>query len=172
MLFKHTGIVRRIDDIGRIVIPKEIRRRFRINEGDPIEIGEDNDFIALRKYSVMELGDETVQKILSTFSRTTSHPVILCSKTHALNSFRIPVKTPCYLTMNLCDALRKRDQSYFGFEICEDSDLKVKALAEICIGEELEGALIIPQTNSTSTVTAADKVCLELCAKTIAELLL
>lgn len=35
---KATGIVRRIDDLGRIVIPKEIRRSFRIREGDPLEI--------------------------------------------------------------------------------------------------------------------------------------
>lgn len=171
-MFKHTGIVRRIDDIGRIVIPKEVRRRFRINEGDPIEIGEDGDFIALRKYSIVELGSEAIQKILSTFSKTTSHPVILCSQTRVLNSFRIPVKTQSYLTMKLFDALRKRDKSYFGLEICEDSDLKVKALAEICIGEELEGALIIPQTNTSGTVSAVDKACLEICAKIIAELLL
>lgn len=171
-MFKHTGIVRRIDDIGRIVIPKEVRRRFRINDGDPIEIGEDGDFIALRKYSVVELGGETIQKILSTFSKTTSHPVILCSKTHALSSFRISMKTPCYLTTKLCDALRDQDKSYLGYEISEDSDLKVKRLAEIRIGNDLEGALIIPQTNASGTVTAADMACLELCAKTIEELLL
>ena len=35
---KATGIVRRIDDLGRVVIPKEIRRNFRIREGDPLEI--------------------------------------------------------------------------------------------------------------------------------------
>lgn len=38
MNMKATGIVRRIDDLGRIVIPKEIRRSFRIKEGDPLEI--------------------------------------------------------------------------------------------------------------------------------------
>ena len=47
-MFKHTGIVRRIDDIGRIVIPKEVRRRFRLHDGDPIEIGESENMIALR----------------------------------------------------------------------------------------------------------------------------
>jgi len=37
-MVKSTGIVRRIDDLGRLVIPKEIRRTFRIREGDPLEI--------------------------------------------------------------------------------------------------------------------------------------
>ena len=40
---KATGIVRRIDDLGRVVIPKEIRRTMRIREGDPLEIYTSND---------------------------------------------------------------------------------------------------------------------------------
>ena len=46
----NTGIIRRIDDLGRVVIPKEIRRGFKIYEGDPIEIGVDGDNIILTKY--------------------------------------------------------------------------------------------------------------------------
>ena len=48
---KATGIVRRIDDLGRVVIPKEIRRTLRIKEGTPLEIFTDGDYIILRKYS-------------------------------------------------------------------------------------------------------------------------
>ena len=49
---KATGIVRRIDDLGRVVIPKEIRRTLRIREGDPLEIFTDqNGAIVLKKYS-------------------------------------------------------------------------------------------------------------------------
>lgn len=56
---KATGIVRRIDDLGRVVIPKEIRRTLRIREGDPLEIFVDHDGeVILKKYSPMsELGD-------------------------------------------------------------------------------------------------------------------
>ena len=46
---KATGVVRRIDDLGRIVIPKEIRRNFKINEGDSVEIYVDNNGIIIRK---------------------------------------------------------------------------------------------------------------------------
>lgn len=56
---KATGIVRRIDDLGRVVIPKEIRRTLRIREGDPLEIftGRDGEVI-LKKYSpIGELGE-------------------------------------------------------------------------------------------------------------------
>ena len=56
---KATGIVRRIDDLGRIVIPKEIRRTLRLREGTPLEIYTDTEGrIVLKKYSPMEdLGD-------------------------------------------------------------------------------------------------------------------
>ena len=51
---KATGIVRRIDDLGRVVIPKEIRRTLRIREGDPLEIFTDRDGeVILKKYSPM-----------------------------------------------------------------------------------------------------------------------
>ena len=55
---KATGIVRRIDDLGRVVIPKEIRRTLRIRESDPLEIFTDRDGeIILKKYSpIGELG--------------------------------------------------------------------------------------------------------------------
>lgn len=49
---KATGIVRRIDDLGRVVIPKEIRRTLRIREGDPLEIFTDREGeVILKKYS-------------------------------------------------------------------------------------------------------------------------
>jgi AbrB family transcriptional regulator (stage V sporulation protein T) len=56
---KATGIVRRIDDLGRVVIPKEIRRTLKIREGDPLEIFVDRDGeVILKKYSpIGELGD-------------------------------------------------------------------------------------------------------------------
>ena len=49
---KATGIVRRVDDLGRIVIPKEIRRTLRIREGDPLEIYTEKDGgVSYRKYA-------------------------------------------------------------------------------------------------------------------------
>lgn len=48
---KATGIVRRIDDLGRVVIPKEIRRALRIKEGDPLELYTDGDNIIFKRYN-------------------------------------------------------------------------------------------------------------------------
>lgn len=61
---KATGIVRRIDDLGRVVIPKEIRRNFHIREGDPLEIymSEDGKYVCFKKYMVTE--EPNIENIL------------------------------------------------------------------------------------------------------------
>jgi AbrB family transcriptional regulator (stage V sporulation protein T) len=71
---KATGIVRRIDDLGRVVIPKEIRRTLRIREGDPLEIFTDKDGeVILKKYSpIGELGDFATQ-YADTIHKTSGH---------------------------------------------------------------------------------------------------
>ena len=50
---KSTGVVRRVDDLGRIVIPKEIRQTLRIRDGESLEIFVDREMIALKKFSKM-----------------------------------------------------------------------------------------------------------------------
>ncbi len=72
---KATGIVRRIDDLGRVVIPKEIRRTLRIREGDPLEIYTSADgSITLKKYSpIFELSqyaEQLVRVLENAFSGT------------------------------------------------------------------------------------------------------
>ena len=71
---KATGIVRRIDDLGRVVIPKEIRRTLRIREGDPLEIYTEKDGeVIFKKYSPMgDLSDFAAQ-ICDSISRNTGH---------------------------------------------------------------------------------------------------
>lgn len=68
---KATGIVRRIDDLGRVVVPKEIRRTLRIREGDPLEIYTDCEGeIILKKYSpIGELGRFAEQCADTVFQR-------------------------------------------------------------------------------------------------------
>lgn len=78
---KATGIVRRIDDLGRIVIPKEIRRTLRIREGDPLEIFTDREGeIILQKYSpIGELG-EFAKHYTEALAQTTGHIVCITDR--------------------------------------------------------------------------------------------
>lgn len=78
---KATGIVRRIDDLGRVVIPKEIRRTMRIREGDPLEIYTDREGeVIFKKYSpIGELMDFAAE-YAETLFKTCGLPVAVCDK--------------------------------------------------------------------------------------------
>ncbi len=78
---KATGIVRRIDDLGRVVIPKEIRRTMRIREGDPLEIFTDKDGeLIFKKYSpIGELSDFAAQ-ICDSLRRVTDGIAAVCDR--------------------------------------------------------------------------------------------
>ena len=69
---KATGIVRRIDDLGRVVIPKEIRRTMRIREGDPLEIYTSRDGeVIFKKYSLLGGVEDFAAELCETMSRST-----------------------------------------------------------------------------------------------------
>lgn len=78
---KATGIVRRIDDLGRVVVPKEIRRTLRIREGDPLEIFTDREGeIILKKYSpIGELG-LFAKQYADSLAQTTGHIIAISDK--------------------------------------------------------------------------------------------
>lgn len=78
---KATGIVRRIDDLGRVVVPKEIRRTLRIREGDPLEIFTDREGeIILKKYSpIGELG-QFAKQYADSLALTTGHIVCIADR--------------------------------------------------------------------------------------------
>ena len=78
---KATGIVRRIDDLGRVVIPKEIRRTLRIREGDPLEIFTDREGeVILKKYSpISDLG-EFAQEYVSALYETLGTPAFISDR--------------------------------------------------------------------------------------------
>ena len=76
---KETGIVRRIDDLGRVVIPKEIRRTMRIKEGDPLEIYTDRDGeVIFKKYSPIGEMQEFATRYAEALQKTSSVPIFIC----------------------------------------------------------------------------------------------
>lgn len=77
---KKTGIIRRIDDLGRIVIPKELRKTLRIKNGESLEIFVEGDDIILKKYSPMESIEDAAVKYVDSFSKVIKHSVIVTDK--------------------------------------------------------------------------------------------
>lgn len=77
---KTTGIIRRIDDLGRFVIPKELRRTLRIKNGESLEIFVDGEDIILKKYSPMESIEDLAGKYVDSFNKVIKHNVIVTDK--------------------------------------------------------------------------------------------
>ncbi|MBR5519120.1 MAG: AbrB/MazE/SpoVT family DNA-binding domain-containing protein [Clostridia bacterium] len=78
---KATGIVRRIDDLGRVVIPKEIRRVLRIRDGDPMEIFTNREGeVIFKKYSPVGELTPFAQQLCETMAKTTGHTVAICDR--------------------------------------------------------------------------------------------
>ena len=74
------GVLRRIDELGRIVIPKGIRSRLKINEGDRVELILENDTeLLLRKYSPMHEIKDNVKNMLIALEKELNIPVLLCN---------------------------------------------------------------------------------------------
>ena len=80
---KATGIVRRIDDLGRVVIPKEIRRILRIREGDPMEIFTDtNGEVIFKKYSPIGELSSFAEQYAEVLSKVSKQPILISDSDH------------------------------------------------------------------------------------------
>ena len=103
---KATGIVRRIDDLGRVVIPKEIRRTMRIREGDPLEIYTDREGeVIFKKYS--PIGELAIfaGEYAETLHKTCGLSVVICDRDAVIATAGVPRKE--YADKALSDDLEK-----------------------------------------------------------------
>ena len=77
---KSTGVVRRVDELGRIVIPKEIRKNLRIKNGENIEIFLDGDAIILKKFSQIESLENVSVDYVEAFNQIIHHNIIVTDR--------------------------------------------------------------------------------------------
>lgn len=103
---KATGIVRRIDDLGRVVIPKEIRRTMRIREGDPLEIFTDRDGeVIFKKYSPIGELTAFAAQYAETLHKTCELSVVICDRDSVVASAGVSKKE--YNEKRLSDHLER-----------------------------------------------------------------
>lgn len=139
---KATGIVRRIDDLGRIVIPKEIRRTLKIREGDPLEIFLENDCVCFKRYSALgSLSEETLRVVQNMAQRTFKHQIAIYdrdSKISGPNSYSSYVgvswedsRTPFkYKGMGVYPIVS--DGELCGYICCPESDMGAEMTMIVC----------------------------------------
>lgn len=90
---KATGIVRRIDDLGRVVIPKEIRRTMRIREGDPLEIFTDREGeVILKKYSPISDLSEFATEYVESLYEALGTPTFISDRDEMVSTAGVPKK--------------------------------------------------------------------------------
>ena len=103
---KATGIVRRIDDLGRVVIPKEIRRTMRIREGDPLEIYTDREGeVIFKKYSPIGELSSFAAQYADTLHKTCSMAVLICDRDTVIASSGVSRKE--YVDKSLSEELER-----------------------------------------------------------------
>ena len=119
---KATGVVRRIDDLGRVVIPKEIRKTLRIKEGDPLEIFTDKEGgIILKKYSPIGELTEFATGYADTLSKTTGHIAFITDKDTIIAVSGGPKKE--YLEQSVSDELEQLMEDKEIYTSNENSDI-------------------------------------------------
>jgi len=103
---KATGIVRRIDELGRVVIPKEIRRTLRLKNGDPLEIFTDREGeVIFKKYSpIGELG-AVASQYAETLNKTCGVSVVVCDRSSVIAFAGVPKRE--YLDRSVSEELEK-----------------------------------------------------------------
>jgi AbrB family transcriptional regulator (stage V sporulation protein T) len=146
---KTTGIVRRIDELGRVVIPKEIRRTMHLKEGEEMEVYVDeDDTLVLKKYSAMKSFAELGQEYADIMKSHTGYNCIICDTDFFIAA---AVDKDLYIskriTKSLENFLKLRKSGFFrgsdAFSINGDDRYSDMAIAPIVVGGDVVGGIIL-----------------------------
>ncbi len=125
---KATGMIRRIDELGRIVIPKEIRKTYKLKEGDLIEIFASNENLILKKFSPLKNLNKIAKNYTEILSQVLECNVLFCDRTSYL----------------ACSG--KNDFDYVGEEISREVSSYIEQRKSVILNKT-EGAYTIPLKN-------------------------
>lgn len=165
---KATGIVRRIDDLGRVVVPKEIRRTLRIREGDPMEIFTDREGeIILKKYSpIGELG-MFAQQYVDAVNHVLGHIVCISDKDQIIAAAGMPkreiVGTAIHKDLEAIMESRKTilarrgDKDFISITQNRDEDFQAQAIATIICEGDAIGSVLILSRESRAVFTPVEQ---------------
>ncbi|MBP5372577.1 MAG: AbrB/MazE/SpoVT family DNA-binding domain-containing protein [Clostridia bacterium] len=113
---KATGIVRRMDELGRVVIPKEIRKTLRIREGDPLEIFTDREQLLLKKYSPVSKIDDFAKSLAESLYTMTEESIVITDTDEVIAAKGRDVKDAIgqKISLELIAIMEKRESVSLG----------------------------------------------------------
>ena len=158
---KATGVVRRIDDLGRVVIPKEIRKTLRIKEGDPLEIYTDGtDRIILKKYSPVQNVNDFVEEFVESVYASNKRDIIITDNEKVIayaGNFKTDLSNK-RISMRLEEKMSKRQTQVIdkaeNFEFLENFPISKAAIIKpINVMGDISGAVIV----LSDTITDVEK---------------
>ena len=163
---KATGIVRRIDELGRVVIPKEIRRTLRIREGDPLELFTERDELMLKKYSPIASIEQFARGTAKSLNEQSGYLAVICDTDGVLQAsgqgkkalFGKPVSD------RLTEVMQER-RSYLASKaeggdilpIAKERDLLITAqvIVPVVAGGDCLGAVVLLATDEGAVMEPA-----------------
>lgn len=157
---KATGVVRRIDDLGRIVIPKELRRTMRIKEGESLEIFTDGaDNIVLKKYSPVQSMNDFITEYVESIFTSSKKDIIVTDNEYviaAAGSFKKDLVGK-KISLRLEEKLQRRTTQTFDkgdtLEITDNFEIKRSAIMKpINVYGDVLGCVIVAGNDTLSEV--------------------
>ena len=145
---KETGIIRRIDELGRIVVPKEIRRKLKIREGDTMDIFVTDDSIVLKKYSFLKDLEMILEILLESHKINSNIEFIVTNLEHVIASNKNEIKVNSVISEELIEKIISRENVQisrnYPFKITNDTYANSNIIIKpIIIYGDIFGAIIL-----------------------------
>ena len=152
-----TGIIRKIDDLGRIVLPKELRRHLNINTGDDFQIILDTNRIILERYSYLKNYEKDILKIIESFTEVTNYDINLVINNEIVN------KNNSKILENIINIISERKlyvkEEVQNYKISNDVIKEGKiVIFPIVINSDLLGSIIIISKDNTNNLINTAKI--------------
>ena len=152
-----TGIIRKIDDLGRIVLPKELRRHLNINTGDDFQIILDTNRIILERYSYLKNYEKDILKIIESFTEVTNYDINLVINNEIVN------KNNSKILENIINIISERKlyvkEEVQNYKISNDVIKEGKiVIFPIVINSDLLGSIIIISKDNINNLINAAKI--------------
>lgn len=164
------GPVRMLDDLGRIVVPREIRSRLRLKEGDFMEINVTGSRIILEKYQPACFWEEMCGPYLEALARGATAACVICGTEQILSSGTMDIQKGTQLSRAAKERIREREPYLYDegeqMALLEDGSHAIDALYPVGTEETSQGGVALLRCRA---VTDTDRLCARLLADIITE---